>query len=171
MNWDAITAIAELIGAAAVVLSLIYLAIQVRTGARALQTTMRDSSFHALTEYNLYLISDPDLPWEFHEGCRDNDALNEKQKARFVHTAYAFFKLFENLYLHYLDGSVRADAWEYNCKILVAYAAQPGAQSYIRARLPIFEPRFRQYLEALGPPEVIPGAAALSASVPAGSDG
>jgi hypothetical protein len=44
MNWDAITAIAELIGAAAVVLSLIYLAIQVRTGARALQTTMRDSS-------------------------------------------------------------------------------------------------------------------------------
>jgi hypothetical protein len=61
MNWDAIAAIAELIGAAAVVLSLIYLAIQVRTGSRALQTTMRDSSFHALTEYNLYLISDPSV--------------------------------------------------------------------------------------------------------------
>jgi len=166
MNWEAVGAIAELVGAAAVVISLIYLAFQVRTGSRALQTTMRDSSFHALTEYNLYLISDPDLPWEFQQGCRDPSGLNEKQKARFVHSAYAFFKLFENLYLHYLDGSLRAEAWEYNSKVLIAYAAQPGAQSYVRARLPIFEPRFREFLEALGPAEITPGTTVLTPKTP-----
>ena len=161
MNWDVVSAVAELVGAVAVVLSLIYLAVQVRTGSRALQTTMRDSSFHALTEYNLYLISDPDLPWEFQQGCKDPSALDEKQRARFVHTAYAFFKLFENLYLHYLDGSVRSEVWEYNSKILTAYGSQPGAQSYIQARLPIFEPRFRKFLVAMGSVEITPGTVIL----------
>lgn len=161
MNWAAVGAVAELVGAAAVVVSLIYLSFQVRAGSKALQTTMRDSSFHALTEYNLYLISDPELPWVFQEGCRDPNGLDEKQKARFVHAAYAFFKLFENVYLHYLDGSVRAEAWEHNWKVLAAYGSQPGAQTYIRARLPIFDPRFQKLLRDLGPAEITPGIAIL----------
>jgi hypothetical protein len=140
MNWEAVTAVAEAFGAAAVVISLVYLSVQVRSGSKALQTTMRDSAFHALTEYNLYLISDPDLPWVFQQGCRDATVLDEKQKARFVHAAYAFFKLFENAYLHYLDGSLTGETWEHNWKVLAAYGAQSGAQVYIRARLPIFDP-------------------------------
>jgi hypothetical protein len=35
MNWDAVGAIGEIIGAVAVIAALIYLAIQIREGARA----------------------------------------------------------------------------------------------------------------------------------------
>ncbi len=153
MDWNAIGAIAELIGALAVIASLVYLASQVREGSRALQTKMRDSAFHSFTEWNYTVMADTDLGWIFQEGCRNFDVLDEKQKARFVHAAYSFFKVFENIYLHVLDGSIEPETWEHNQLMLQHYGTQPGAQSYIEKRLPIFDPRFRQYLSEMRPPE------------------
>jgi len=154
LDWNAIGALAELIGALAVIASLVYLASQVREGSRALQTTMRDSAFHSLAEWNYAVMADTDLCWVFQEGCRNFDVLDEKQKARFLHAAYSFFKIFENLYLHTLDGSIEPETWEHNRLILQVYGSQPGAQSYIEQRLPIFDPRFRQFLAEMGPPEI-----------------
>ena len=48
MSWDAVGAIAEAIGALAVVVSIVYLAVQIKSGTKALRTTLRDSAFHDL---------------------------------------------------------------------------------------------------------------------------
>jgi hypothetical protein len=42
MAWEAIGSIADLIGATAVVISLVYFAVQVSSGTRELRTTTRD---------------------------------------------------------------------------------------------------------------------------------
>jgi hypothetical protein len=156
MDWTTAAALSQIIGAIAVVISLVYLATQIKLGSYALQATMRDSSFHALTEFNYYLLADPDLAWEFQQGMRDTGVLDEKQNARFVHTAYSFFKVFENVYLHYLEGTINPAAWEHNRHILHMFGAQPGAQKYIHARLPIFDPRFREILVNLRGAQVVP---------------
>jgi hypothetical protein len=57
MNWEAITAVSELVAAIAVVISLIYIAVQVRSGANAFRTSIRDTSFHALMGFN-YALAD-----------------------------------------------------------------------------------------------------------------
>ena len=44
MNWDAISAVGEILGAAAVVLSLVYLATQIRQGTSATRTATRDAA-------------------------------------------------------------------------------------------------------------------------------
>jgi hypothetical protein len=71
MNWDAIGALAETIGALAVVISLIYLAVQIRSGTKALRTTLRDSAFRYLGEWKYVLSADPELPWLFKRGLRN----------------------------------------------------------------------------------------------------
>ena len=43
MNWDAIGAVGEIIGALAVVFSIAYLAIQIRQNAKSLQSTVEQS--------------------------------------------------------------------------------------------------------------------------------
>lgn len=147
MNWDAIGSLAELIGAAAVVVSLIYLSFQVRSGTRELRTNTRDLAFQKLMEFNYYVMSDPDLAWIFQSGCRDFQSLEEKERARLVHAMYSFFKMFENIYLHYLDKSVDEEVWVHNSPMLLAYASQPGAQFYLSHRREIFDPRFWDFLE------------------------
>ena len=65
MNWEAIGAVGETVGAIAVIISLVYLALQVRSGTRALKTENRDSSFQSLMEFNYILVGDSDLAYLF----------------------------------------------------------------------------------------------------------
>ncbi len=153
MNWEAIGAIGELLGAIAVVISLVYVASQVKSGTRALKTTTRDSAFHSLQEWNYSVLSEPDLAWIFQRGMAEPHVLDERQQARFVHLMYGFLKLYENIYLHVLDGSVGAEAWEHNKEVLAAFANQPGTQRYWNGRRPIFDPRFADWFDSLEAPD------------------
>lgn len=148
MSWDAIGAIAEAIGALAVVVSIVYLAVQIQSGTKALRTTLRDSAFHNLQEWNYVLSSDEELPWIFKRGLRNPTDLNDKELARFHHMMYSFYKVFENIYLHFLEGSIAEEAWENNNEILFLYYAQNGAQEYWRNRREIFDPRFVELVES-----------------------
>ena len=153
MSWDSVSAISQVIAAIAVVVSLIYIAAQVRSGASTFKTGLRDSSFASLMEYNYAILADPELAWIFQRGFRNIDALDERQRARALHTFYAFFKLWENIYLHYLEGVVEEPVWRHNSNVLLYYAAMPGAQFYLRERLAIFEPRFGELLKQIEPIE------------------
>ena len=64
MNWDALGAIAELVGAIAVLLTLIYLAVQIRQNNKLaeVQLMQAESSFeHFLLEYSVLLGSSKEL--------------------------------------------------------------------------------------------------------------
>jgi hypothetical protein len=61
MNWEAAGAIGEIVGAAAVVMTLLYLAMQTRKNAQALDaTTTREFGFH-LSEWARESARDPEL--------------------------------------------------------------------------------------------------------------
>ncbi len=149
MNWNAIAAVSELVAAVAVVVSLIYIAVQVSAGAKAFQTSLRDQSYRTLMEWNWAITSDETLPWIFQQGARDFESLGDRDRARAMHAFYSFFKMFENMYLHYLEGVVSEQAWVSNREVLFAYASQPGCQYYLSQRMPVFDPRFQVYLQNL----------------------
>lgn len=151
MNWDAIGAIGEIVGAVAVVITLAYLAAQVRSGKHALRTNVRDSAFQQLQDWNLHLVQDEKLPLLFQQGARDLDGLDDAEQARFVHVAYSFIKLFENLYLHHRDGSLGAEGWGDTKAVIEIYLQQPGLQRYWQARKSLFNRDFAAYVDSLAP--------------------
>lgn len=157
MNWDAFGAIGEVVGATAVVVSLIYVSIQLRSGTRALQTTTRDSVFKSLQEWNLVVMAEPRLGWIFQSGARNFEGLGEEDRARYLHVMYSFFKVFENIYLHHLDGVVPPEIWESNLKMLAVYATQPGGRRYWEERKAAYDPRFHTVMEGLEPGPLVPG--------------
>lgn len=155
MDWDAIGAIAEVLGAVAVVISLVYLAIQVRSGTRALQTTMRDKAFHSLQEWNYVVLNQADLSWIYQRGLIDPGELDEHQSARFVNLMYSWFKVFENIYIHSLEGSVAPEVWEHNKNIFGALVQQRGAKEYLAHRREVFDPRFVEMIDELRVPTTV----------------
>ena len=82
MNWDALGATGELISAFAVVVSLVYLANQIKSSTHDFKASMRDSAFRSLEAWSHTIISDPELAWVFQRGCRDFESLDAKEKAR-----------------------------------------------------------------------------------------
>ena len=157
MDWNTVNVVAEVIGSIGVILSLIYLAKEVKRGAKNLRTSMRDSTFHSLMEWNYFIMSDPDLAWVFQQGCENIESLGVKERARYVHVMYSFFKMFENIYLHYSDKSIDNSVWEHNRKILESYVVTKGAQHYWNKRKAIFDPQFQMYFDKIQAPEVVPG--------------
>jgi hypothetical protein len=61
LNWDAVGAIGEIVGAAAVVLTLLYLARQTRKNAQALDATSTREFGYRLSEWHRAVAQDPEL--------------------------------------------------------------------------------------------------------------
>jgi len=147
MDLEPLKLFIEILSSLALIISIIYLAKQVKQGTKSLQTSMRDSSFHSLLEWNYHIFSDSELAWIFQKGAKDFNSLDEIQKPRMIHMIYSFIKVFENIYLHHLDKSVESNVWENNYKVFALYFMKPGLQFYWKERREIFDPRFISYVE------------------------
>lgn len=151
MNWEALSAIGQLVGAMAVVITLIYLARQLRANTQAMITSTRDSVFRELMEFNHLLAGNERLAWIFQHGSKDPEwqSLKEEDRARFAALMFSLFKVFENIYLHSLNGSIESDVWEYNKQMLFVYAKQPGCHRYWQMRRAVFDIRFREVVDTI----------------------
>jgi len=94
MNWDAIGAISETLGAAGVIASLIYLASQLRSNAVASAVEAKLTTTRFLTEFNRDLIKDPELYELWERGAKDLGSLERAEFVRFSNlnlNAFWFF--------------------------------------------------------------------------------
>ena len=156
MELETLKSIIEIVSSLVVIISIIYLAKQVKQGTKSLHTSMRDSSFHSLMEWNYQVMSDSELAWVFSTGNKDFNSLNEFQRPRYLHMLYSFFKVFENIYLHSLDKSVESNVWENNYKIFVTYYRTPGFQFFWNERKGTFDPRFVAFAESKHDSDMLP---------------
>lgn len=61
MNWDAIGAIGEVIGGFAVLVTLVYLARQVRSAEKMMQAETRNRRLSDIRDFNLHLMQFPEI--------------------------------------------------------------------------------------------------------------
>jgi hypothetical protein len=90
MNWDAIGAIAEVTGAIAVVLTLAYLAVQIRQSSklveqnnRLLDVSIANSLRDAQNEVSRIIAGNPSAAQAFWKGLSDRAALTEAERQQF----------------------------------------------------------------------------------------
>jgi hypothetical protein len=117
MNWDAVGAIAELVGALGVVVSLAYLAVQIRqsTAQSKLNTTaIQASSFQQLLDhhsfFNLRLVDDPGLLEAFMSSDAPN--LDPLQRRRLKILMSTMFRSQYNAYSLFESGLISEEQWQ-----------------------------------------------------------
>lgn len=99
MNWDAIGTVADIVGAIAVVVSLLYLAVQVRQNAAVSRSSAFRAIFDGLTAHNNFMFGPQNV--ELMIRClRDYPGVPAEDRMRFDN-------LMTNL-LNYLEASFEA---------------------------------------------------------------
>jgi hypothetical protein len=83
VNWEAISAIGQIVGAIAVVISVLYLAVQVRSNARETRRAAMRSTLDALTRLAHQVTEHADLAELRNRGFRDFESLEDTDRARF----------------------------------------------------------------------------------------
>ena len=152
MNWEAIGTISEVVGALAVVLSLVYVGVQIRQNTRQVRVATHDGTTRDFRQFTRQMLASG-LTQVFSRGLEDYAALSEEQKLEFAFMMYDVFKAFENVHYHYLHGTLGEDAWAGWRRFIASYASAPGAQHYWSVRRDIFTPEFQNFIEELEPAE------------------
>jgi hypothetical protein len=83
MNWDALGALSEMIGAAGVIITLGYLAIQVRRSNKLATAETNRFSYTAANSTILAIAQDTELAKIFYEGLADRESLSAQDRVRF----------------------------------------------------------------------------------------
>jgi len=152
MNWEAISAISQMIGSIAVVFSVLYLALQVHSSTRIAKLAAQDTAATALREVTKPLAENADLARVWRRGLEDLQSLPAEEQARFFHTCYQFLKAFETIHFHYIHGVMDQQIWQGWCGLLQHYIATPGMDHYWKLRQDLFSTRFRQFIQELERP-------------------
>ena len=80
MNWDAAGAIGEIIGALAVFLTLIYLALQIRQNTKAVQASAVDASIGKVTSVRQSMYENAEVAAIYVKGLANPDDLDEESR-------------------------------------------------------------------------------------------
>jgi len=120
MQWDAIGAVAELVGALGVIASLIYVASQVRTSNRASTVQAKLETTRFMTDYGDLMLEHPALFDVRQRGLVDLGSLSPDELEQFNHLALKAFWFFSAGYFQHRQRTLAEDDW-YELRAVARY--------------------------------------------------
>ena len=151
-NWEAISAISQMIGSIAVVFSVLYLAVQVHRSTRIAKLAAQDAASTSLREVTRPFAENADLARIWRKGLEDLQSLSAEEQARFFHSTYQFLKAFETIHFHHIYGLMDEQIWQGWCGLLQHYIASPGIEHYWKLRHDLFSENFQEFVAGLDRP-------------------
>ena len=122
MNWDAIGAIGEIIGALAVVISLLYLATQIRQNSRIVKGT----AVHGITQtIQAELKWSSDIAQTIITAIEHPDSLSKVEAFQLGEWTAAAMMARQNEYIQYTQNLIDADNWHGSRGILTNMMSIP----------------------------------------------
>ena len=155
MNWDAVGAVAELIGATGVIASLFYLGTQIRQNTRS----VRSSSYHAVVT-NLSGLSgaigrDEAMAHVLLRGVNDLRALSDTEQYQFSLTMISLFRSYEDIFYQYRQEMIDESVWTGWSNSMTRLFWRPGTQVWWPSWRDDCHRDFCEFLETSTPPTTV----------------
>lgn len=145
MNWEAIGAVGEILGAAAVVLTLFYLARQVRTQNRASEIDAYEGIMDGFNEMNRMIASDRALYRLLIDGLNRPDELDEDQAGQFSFLFRCYTNNFQKTHRAYERGAISEQDWGGLASQYAAMTESPGGKLFVEGHQDVM----REFLDAV----------------------
>jgi hypothetical protein len=150
MDWQAISAISEILGATAVVASVIYLALQVRSSARSTRAQLLQGLHSVGAQLQDEILVNEDLLRTFTRGCDGLD-LSREEKARFEMMLSRLFNNFELYFMLSREIQLPDDVSEALHRIIIDRLRLPGVHQWWAAHPTTFSRDFVRWVDSLMP--------------------
>jgi hypothetical protein len=129
MNWDAVGAIAELLGSLAVVATLIFLIRQIRTNSVMVQNATSQGAAEAIADWARQLTENPELYKIYRTGLKDDSSLNREDRGRFDLVLFQAYNSISSIYLQYQNGGFQEGRWESEMRVFARNYNTPGGRA------------------------------------------
>ncbi len=148
MNWEALGAIGEIVAAVGVIVSLLYLASQVRGNSKQLRHASAQAVLDKLNGLIGQLAFTPGAGDVWTRGLSGLDALEDDEElVRFSSMLLQAFWAYEEV-LHYRQAGLVEDwAWAHAKAPIEHFMRTPGFQEWWRLRQDWFGEAFREHVD------------------------
>ena len=118
MKLEKLSALAELVSSIAIVITLVYLAVQTQQNTRALQANARQASLESELEL-IYKIIDHPVLYQGPVLEFPNTNYSEQELRQIAAFNVAMFRTRENYWIQYRNGALDPETWESYRSVLV----------------------------------------------------
>jgi len=148
MSWEAIAAIADIGAGIGVIVTLFYLASQIRQNTRATFADAYQRFTDSINSTNQLIASDPVLARIISEiAVKAWDDYDPVERTRLSNVLLCDFRAVESLYFHHVEGAANRRAWETQAKLIGDFVKFRAVRSWWPRFAPIFDDEFRSFVE------------------------
>ncbi|HET6564657.1 MAG TPA: hypothetical protein VFG52_04525 [Xanthomonadales bacterium] len=141
--------IAEIIGAIAVVISLVYVGMQVNDSASAVRAASANDATVALQHWYLEIGADQQTSELFYRALTSEEALSNAEEFQFLMMLHGAFLAFQNSYLLAEEGTIDPELREAITAAILGVKSLPGMTRYWRQRRSYLHSGFAKYVDEL----------------------
>ena len=146
LDWEKYVAIAEICGAVAVIVTLIYLAIQIRQSTIA----TRGATINAVTDR---IFQEQrwaaELADTFSKFVDDPESLSRSEKTRYLNWVNSGLRNRQNEYFLYKQGSLDEQIWRASVAMIPYFLSEPMAQNWWNNQNSLFASEFRDFVNSV----------------------
>ncbi len=146
MSLNDLGNIGEFVGAVAVVVSLLYLAIQIRQNTRSLRAQAHQSITSHIAELNRTIVESAEVASIMEQGLADPLQLSAADRRRFNAYNSARFRHYDNLFYQYRAGTLEESQWRGFDNLLRFHFEQPGIERWWQENTPYYSDEFVGYV-------------------------
>ena len=149
MNWEAIGAVGEILGALVVVATIFYLAVQVRHTRHSNQMVAASRAAEASDIWVRQLVQDADLLELYLRGVQNYESLERLEKARFSTLITQFLRGVEGAWSQNELGVITDDQWYGYVASVRRIIGSPGGKVVFQDIKDLFSPSFCGAIEQI----------------------
>jgi hypothetical protein len=138
----------DFLGGIGVIVTLVYLAIQVRRNTQAVRSASLDSVTTSHMEFQRTVWGDPILNELWFDGRTGKKELSEAESRRFIFMLSSCARHWESAYQKARGGTLETTAWAGMHEELLGVFVNPGAQAYWHLIRRMFSPDFVEFAES-----------------------
>ena len=112
MNWEAISAVSEIVGAIAVVASLIFVGWQLLQNTEAIKTSTSQSHVDSFMNIAVTVSEGREFANLYRTGIYNPEDLDDVDRVRFIAFMSGIFRYYEASYIQYKKGNLDKELWE-----------------------------------------------------------
>lgn len=132
MKLEKLALVAEIVGAVAVVVSVLYVGLEVRQNSATLQAASFQAVSDSLTEFTASVGRDPELTRIYTTGLREGrHGLTDSEWSQFNLLMVAMVRRLENAYFQSHQGFIPAEQWDGLSKAYDFIVLSPGGREWL----------------------------------------
>jgi len=147
MNWEAIGAVGEVVGAAGVIATLAYLAHQIRQNSETARLNAGQTILLSLHEALQTASATPQQARVLILGQTDFDSLPEDEQIQFVTWIFSWFRVLEQGYLYQQRGFLDSEIWNGHVVHLRQLMKGAALQRWWEMRRHLFSDSFQAFVD------------------------